>query len=64
MAAFMAPIGVPAIVSNNGLSLFPLSSSSFEIIWYNALKAPASYAPKEPPPAERGLFVCFYVLCC
>jgi hypothetical protein len=45
---------VPATISNNYFS-----SSSFERNSYRALKAPASYAPRAPPPCSalcsRGL---------
>src|SRR5215471_16522878 len=49
IAAFIAPMDVPATISNNCFS-----SSSFERNSYRALKAPASYAPRAHPPCRTS----------
>ena len=49
-AALIAPIEVPATILNVDLPFLPSSASLLDKNSYIALYAPASYAPREPPP--------------
>ena len=64
----MAPIDVPAIMLKVMLCSLPSLLSLSDSHSYNPLYAPASYAPKDPPPCNTkalsflGIFVLFLSL--